>query len=133
MAKVIYLTLEQVLAIHHEEIEKFGGSHGIRDLGLLESALQRPQASFMGVDLYATLFDKAAALIHSILLNHPFLDGNKRTATVSVARFLYVNEFKLTVIQNELVKFALEVEAKILDLEQIPKWLKEHSVKNPRC
>lgn len=126
MAKTIFLTLDEVLAIHHGEIEKFGGSHGLRDLNLLESAVYRPQASFMGEDLYPTIFDKAAALTHSILLNHPFLDANKRTATVSTAYFLHLNGYEVEMKQKELVEFALKVESKQMDLEQISKWLKKH-------
>lgn len=129
MAKIIYLTLDEVLAIHHEEIEKFGGSHGVRALDLLDSALHRPQSSFMGEDLYPTLFLKAAALMHSILLNHPFIDANKRTATVSMAYFLHVNGYAIEVEQKELVELALKVESKQIDLEQISKWLKMHSIK----
>lgn len=129
MAQVTFLTLDEVLTIHHEEVEKFGGSHGVRDLNLLDSALQRPQSSFMGEDLYPTLFHKAAALMHSILLNHPFIDANKRTATVSMAYFLHLNGYAIEAGQKELVELALKVESKKMDLEQISKWLKEHSVK----
>lgn len=129
MAQVTFLTLDEVLAIHHEEVEKFGGSHGVRDLNLLDSALQRPQSSFMGEDLYPTIFHKAAALMHSILLNHPFIDANKRTATVATAYFLNLNGYSIEVKQKELVEFALKVESKKMDLEQIAKWLKDISVK----
>lgn len=131
MNKIIFLTLDEVLAIHHEEVEKFGGSHGVRDLNLLDSALQRPQSSFMGTDLYPTIFQKAAALIHSILLNHPFIDANKRTATTSMAYFLFVNGYNFEATQKEVVEFALKVASKKIDIEQISQWLKEHSVKIP--
>ena len=127
--KIVFLSLDEVLGIHHEEVEKFGGSHGVRDLNLLDSALQRPQSSFMGEDLYSTVFDKAAALLHSILLNHPFIDANKRTATVSVAYFLHINGYELEMTQKELVEFALKVESKKFDLKQISKWLETHSKK----
>lgn len=129
MAKTIYLTLDEVLAIHHEEVEKFGGSHGVRDLDLLDSALHRPQSSFMGEDLYPTLFRKAAALMHSILLNHPFIDANKRTSVAAMAYFLHLNGYNIAAEQKELVELALKVESKLIDLEQISQWLKEHSVK----
>lgn len=132
MAKAIFISLDEILAINYQEVEKFGGSHGVRDLALLESALQRPQSSFMGTDLYTTLFEKAAALMHSLLLNHPFVDGNKRTAAVATAYFLHLNGFELKMAQDELVGFALQVEAKKIDLERISKWLKEHSVKTPK-
>lgn len=129
MTKFVYLILDEVLAIHHEEVEKFGGSHGVRDLNLLDSALQRPQSSFMGEDLYPDVFQKAAALMHSILLNHPFLDANKRTASVSMAYFLFLNGYSFEAAQKEVVEFALEVASKKIDIEQMSKWLKEHSVK----
>lgn len=129
MAKIIFLTLDEVLAIHHEEVEKFGGSHGVRTLDLLDSALHRPQASFMGEDLYPTLFHKAAALMHSILLNHPFIDANKRTATVSMAYFLHLNNYIIEAEQKELIELALKVASKQMDLEQISEWLKEHFIK----
>lgn len=129
MTKIIFLTLDEVLAIHHEEVEKFGGSHGVRDLDLLDSALHRPQSSFMGEDLYPTLFLKAAALMHSILLNHPFLDANKRTATVSMAYFLHLNSYDIETEQKELIKLALKIESKEMSLGQISEWLKICSVK----
>lgn len=129
MAKTFFLTLEQVLAIHYDQVERYCGSHDVRDLALLESATQRPEASFMGEDLYPTIFDKAAALMHSLLLNHPFIDANKRTGTVSTASFLHFNGYDLKVSQNDLVEAALSVESKKWNLEQISRWLKEHSTK----
>jgi len=128
VANVIFLTLEQILAIHFDQIERYSGSHGVRDLPLLESAMQRPQASFYGEDLYVGIFDKAAALMHSLILNHPFIDGNKRTGTVATAGFLHFNGHDLKLTQKELVEISLLVESKKLDLEQISKWLKDHSI-----
>lgn len=130
--KTVFLTLDEVLAIHHREVEKFGGHHGLRDLNLLESAVHRPQASFMGEDLYPTIFDKAAALMHSILMNHAFIDANKRTAIASTAYFLHLNGYKLKMEQEEVVEFALKVESKQMNLDQISKWLKEHSARIKR-
>src|SRR5579859_834077 len=86
--EVIYVSLEDLLIIHTDQIERYGGSHGIRDIGLIESALFRPQSSFGGEDLYPDFFDKAAVLVHSLLLNHAFVDGNKRTAMATVLVFL---------------------------------------------
>ena len=124
--KTIYLSLDQVLAIHHREVEKFGGSHGVRDLGLLESAVHRSQASFMGEDLYPGIFDKATAFMHSILMNHAFVDANKRTAIASTSYFLYLNGYKIKMEQKEVVKFDIKVEAKVMNLDQISSWLKDH-------
>ncbi len=129
MANIVFLTLEQVLAIHFDQIKNYGGSHGVRDLSLLESAVMRPQASFMGEDLYEDLFDKAAALFHSLVLNHPFIDANKRTSTVTTGGFLQFNGYHLKVSQKQLIEASLNIESKKWDLEEISKWLKEHSVR----
>lgn len=129
MKKIKYLSLDEVLAIHDAMIESYGGSFGIRDLGLIQSALARPQASFAGEDLYPTILDKAAALFHSLMFNHAFADGNKRTTVTATARFLYINGYELDVDQKELVSFPLKVENQHLDIEEIAKWLKEHTKK----
>src|SRR3989344_2103426 len=111
-------------------VEKYGGSHGIRDLGLIQSAIARPQSSFGGEDLYPTIFDKAAALFHSLMFNHAFVDGNKRTTMVSTARFLSLNGYELDVYEKEFVAFPLRVENKHLSIEEISKWLQKHSKKS---
>ncbi len=129
MTDVTYITLDEVLAIHDDMVERYGGSFGIRDLGLIQSAIARPQASFGGQDLYPTLIDKAAALFHSLIFNHAFADGNKRTSLTSTARFLHLNGYELKADQEELINFPLKVENKHLDIEQIAKWLKEHCLK----
>lgn len=127
--KITYLTLEEVLAIHDNQIETYGGIHGIRDLGLLESALARPQSSFAGEDLYPDIFHKAAVFMQSIILNHSFLDGNKRTGTVSLARFLFLNGYNIKVTNKILIELTLKIEAKKITLEKLTKWLKKHSQK----
>lgn len=126
MIDVVYITLDEVLAIHDDMVERYGGSFGIRDLGLIQSAIARPQATFGGQDLYPTLIDKAAALFHSLIFNHAFADGNKRTSLTSTARFLHLNGYELKADQKELIDFPLRVENKHLDIEEISRWLKEH-------
>ena len=126
-AKFIYLSTPQVLAIHDQMIKRFGGSFGIRDLGLIESAVSRPQASFNGQDLYPNLFSKAASLPQSLLKNHAFVDGNKRTALTASGVFLRLNGSVLNNSHKKEVKFAVEVDNQNLALEQIAKWLEEHS------
>ena len=121
-----YLTPQNVIQIHFEIVEETGGSQGLRDLGLLESAVLRPQATFGGKDLYPTLILKAAALIHSLLLNHVFVDGNKRTATISMIEFLILNGKKFEAKNKEIVKFALWVENKKPAIEEIASWIKKH-------
>ncbi len=87
----VFLRLEDVLEIHRQVIEATGGSAGVRDVGMLDSAVHRPQASFGGAPLYTELPDQAAALFHSIAMNHPFADGNKRSAFTALDVFLRLN------------------------------------------
>ena len=129
MKNVSFLTLEVVIEIHDEMIQQYGGSFGIRDLGLIQSAISRPQASFADQDLYPTIFDKAAALFHSLLFNNAFVDGNKRTTITSTARFLHINGYELTPSEKEFVEFPLKVENKHLGIEEIAKWLKNNCKK----
>ncbi len=108
-------------------IKRFGGLPGIRDLGLIESAIGRPRATFDSDDLYKTIFDKAAALLQSLFKNHPFVDGNKRTALASAGIFLKLNGYELINYHDNEVSFALKVDNKHLTIEQISKWLEKHS------
>lgn len=124
-----YLTSQQVLYIHDQMIKRFGGSMGVRDIGLLESAVGRPLASFDGKDLYPDIFYKSAALLQSLLKNHPFVDGNKRTALSSAGLFLRINGYILKNMHEEEVKFAIRVDNEHLSLEQIADWLKKNSKK----
>lgn len=89
--KPLLLSLDEVLSLHAEQIRLFGGSSGIRDLGLLESALGNVEATFDGAFLHETLFAMAAAYLHGICRNHPFVDGNKRTAVAAALTFLEMN------------------------------------------
>ena len=124
-----FVPLEDIIFIHEAILDTTGGKEGIRDFTLLHSAIFRPQASFGGKDLYPTIFDKASALIHSLLLNHPFNDGNKRAALASCERFLNINGIAVTASQKEKVQFTLNIESKKLNLEGIAKWLMTHSRK----
>jgi len=125
---ISYLTLEQILVIHENQIDNYGGSHGLRDLALLESAVFRPQSTFSGEDLYPTIFDKAAALIHSLIQNHPFIDGNKRTATASTIVFLINNGYELQVDNDAIVKVVLEIAEKKITLQNLSVWLKDNTI-----
>ncbi len=126
-----FLTVTQVLAIHDQMIKRFGGSPGLRDLGLVESAVARPKTSFEGKYLYLTIFDQAAALLQSLLKNHPFVDGNKRTALTSAGIFLKVNGLNLKNYHQEEVKFAVRIDNQNLTLEEISSWLKKHQTLLP--
>lgn len=122
-----YPTIEEVIFIHDRIIEESGGSKGIRDLDLLQSAVGRPQVSFAGQDLYQDIFFKAAALIHSLILNHPFTDGNKRTGLAVASRLLFINGYKLYDKRQDSIDFTLKIEQKKKSLEKIAHWLKKHS------
>lgn len=122
-----YLTAEQVLFIHARLIAETGGAHGVLNLGLLQSAVARPQASFDGQDLYPDLFSKAAALLESVIGNHAFLDGNKRTAITSAGLFLRINGFRLTASNQELEEFTLQCAQHLIPLDQIILWFESQS------
>ena len=124
-----HLSVFDVVQIHDTYIKMFGGSLGIRDDNLLDSAVFRCQASFDGKDLYATVFEKAAALFHGIIFDHPFADGNKRTALFSAVRLLYLNGYEFTALNNEAAAFPLFVENTRPDISEISIWFKKHSVK----
>ena len=123
-----YLTVEQILFLHARLINEIGGSHGVRDLGLLLSAGGRPQASFEGQEFYPDLFSKAAALLDSLVRNHPFIDGNKRTGVSAAGVFLVRNGFHLTASNPNLEALAMAVAQSKMTAEAIASWLREHSV-----
>jgi len=123
---VIYLTLEEVLGLHAISINRFGGADGVRDLGLVESSVARPQQSFSGAELYASLWLKAAALAHSISENQPFVDGNKRTAALAMLVFLDLNGFELCVNELEVYKTIMAMANKKLSKEKLAAWLEQN-------
>jgi death-on-curing protein len=124
---VIYLSAEQVLFLHMRLVQETGGAHGIRDLALLQSAVARPQATFDGKDLYPILHAKAAALMHSIIENHPMVDGNKRLGVASAGIFLQLNGWRLAATNTELAVFTLRVAQGEVDVAEIGAWLASHS------
>jgi death on curing protein len=124
---MIYLTAEQVLFIHARLITETGGSHGVRDLSMLLSALGRPQSSFDDHDLYPDLFSKAAALLDSLIRNHPFVDGNKRAGITAAALFLRLNGYQLEVTNSELEKFTLKVARSHHNVDEIAVWLRANT------
>ena len=117
-----YLTLAEVLAIHADQIERYGGSHGVRDAGLLEAALYRPQTGY-----YADLVEEAAALWESLAQNHSFLDGNKRTAFAATYTFLAINDAQLTAEAEEAHAFILRLyEAGTFHFDNLEPWLRRN-------
>ena len=124
---MIYLTAEQALFIHYRLLEETGGSHGVRDISLLQSAIARPMSSLGGKDLYPDIFTKTASLMHSIINNHPFVDGNKRAAITAASIFLARNGYTLTAANKELERFTSAVAAENRELKEIASWFKKHS------
>jgi len=124
-----YLTLEQVLVAHAALIKQYGGSYGIREQGLLDSAMFCPQTSVFGQDAYPTLFEKCAVLGYSLIQNHPFVDGNKRTGFAAMHIMLLANGFDLTSNKAEEVAMAEKVASGKMDEAEISVWLKKHSRK----
>jgi len=122
-----YLTAEQVLFIHARLIAETGGSHGIRDLARLESAVSRPQATFDGKELYPDVFLKAAALLDSLINNHPFTNGNKRTGISAAALLLHANGWRLTVGNADLEEFTLQGAVSHPDLPILAEWFQRQS------
>jgi len=122
-----YLSLDEIVILHTRIISKTGGSKGVRSFSLFHSASERPKASFGGKDLYPTIYLKAAALGESLVLNHPFVDGNKRTASACMFYFLRKNNIELKLTQEELIDLALKIESKKLSIKKLAKYLQEKS------
>jgi death on curing protein len=120
---VAYLSKSQLLHLHQQLIKRFGGPAGLRDEGALDSALARPQATFDGEDLYATLAEKAAALFQRLVSNHPFLDGNERLAAISVELFLLANGHELVASDDDLEELVMSSARGELAVEEIAIWL----------
>ena len=117
-----YLTLAEVLAIQADQIDRYGGSHGVRDAGLLDAALYRPQTGY-----YADLVEEAAALWESLAQNHPFIDGNKRTAFAATYTFLVINGAQMTAGSEESYAFISELyETGTFSFDELEAWLRRH-------
>ena len=123
-----YLTKPEVLAIHHEQVERFGGSQGLRDEGALEAALFRPQTGY-----YADLIEEAVALWESLSQNHAFVDGNKRTAFDAMDTFLMINGARLTASPEEVTAFVIGLyEANNFRFGQLVPWLQQYVALPPK-
>lgn len=119
--------IEVAIFIHEAIIKRAGTKAGVRDFALLHSALERPKATYAGRDLYPTIFAKAASLLQSLCLNHPFTDGNKRTAWAVTHKFLWDNGYHLKAARREAVDFMVRVDKQKPELIKIASWLKSHS------
>ncbi len=122
------IRVEQALKIHELQIKIYGGASGIRDKSLLEAALARPFATFDGKDLYPKPVDKAAAILESTLINHPFVDGNKRTGYVLMELILRVNGLRVILNLEDQYDFTIKVAEGNIKIEEIIIWLNKHVI-----
>ena len=125
---MIKLTKEQILLLHTQLIEITGGSDGIRDIGLLESALESPFQSYGGVELYPSIQAKAARLCYGLVNNHAMIDGNKRIGCHAMLVFLALNGYEIEYTQKELSDLILDVAADRKQYEDILQWLLVHQM-----
>ncbi len=118
-----YITFEEVIAIHLEVLREFGGEPDILNLEHVKSSVETPQQTMFGDELYPTLESKAAILFFLLIKNHPFMDGNKRTAVLAMLEFLERNAFTLNTSNDELYEFTLDVATSRLEKDQITLWI----------
>lgn len=124
-----YLSLENILAIHEEMIHSYGGRKGIREKNLLLSALEQPKCMFNGQYLNKTIFEKAASYLFHICKNHPFIDGNKRTALVSAFVFLDLNQYEVHASEEEFEELVMGVAEGSIKKSEVSKFFKKYARK----
>lgn len=122
-----YFDAEEILLIHHQLIERYGGSHGVRDIERIKSLVNAPKQHVFGEEQYKTIFDKAAVYARNGILDHPFFDGNKRTGITLGVLFLMQNGCRFVAKEEELEDFAVKIAVDNLDVPEIAKWLQEHT------
>ncbi len=121
------ISVEQALKIHAIAIKKFGGANGVRDIGGLESALARPFQTFGGEDLYPNIFEKAAAIGESLIMNHPFIDGNKRSGYLLMEALLRYEGYKIIASDEDLYNFVISISTSSISFTEIVEWLKNNT------
>lgn len=122
------LTTRQILLLHADLITESGGLDGIREQGLLDSAVNTPFQSFGGYELYPTLLEKAARLGYGLIKNHPFFDGNKRIGTHAMLVFLDINHVSLEYEDRDFIDLILNIAAGIFDDKDLLSWLQQHTI-----
>lgn len=121
------ISVKQAIEIHEVVVKEYGGAKGIRDLRLLESALARPFQTFGSEDLYPDLFTKSAAIGESIIINHPFIDGNKRTGYVLMESILRFGNIRINASNDDLYNFVISISTGEKKFEEIVQWLRENT------
>jgi death on curing protein len=127
-----YLSIEEVFSLHSLLIAQSGGASGLRDRGALESAVAQPEASFGGEELYPSLSEKAAALGHSLIQNHPFVDGNKRIGHGAMEVFLLLNGYEIEALVDEQEKIIIGVASGKISRIEFSEWLGKHLIEIER-
>ncbi|PHR22392.1 MAG: type II toxin-antitoxin system death-on-curing family toxin [Hoeflea sp.] len=126
MSEILYLDMADVLALHARQVERFGGADGIRDAGLLDAAINRPQSGY-----YADIFEQAAALWESLTMNHCFVDGNKRVGFASVYVFLRLNGVRIAASEADTLSFILRsIETGTFTKDKLDAWLRANTVES---
>ena len=124
-----YLTIDEIFAIHDRAIREYGGSPELLDLGRLEATLAVPRQTMFGEELYPDIFSKAAILFYLLIKNHPFVDGNKRTAFLALMRFLNINGYSLNATNDELYQFTIDVASSVSTKEEVEMWIRDRAAK----
>ncbi|MEX2204933.1 MAG: type II toxin-antitoxin system death-on-curing family toxin [Myxococcota bacterium] len=124
---VVFLTLDEVLALHADQIDRYGGRPGIRDLGLLSSAVATPQASYEKTFLHQTLNEMAAAYLFHLVQNHPFIDGNERTGLIAAIAFLGLNDVSLTADPDALHRVVVGVASGSVTKAEVAVFLQQNT------
>ena len=130
MLEIYFLSIEQVIQINADQTRLFGGLHGVRDLALLDSAVNRPKAQFHGEFLHKDIFVMAAAYAHGIIQNHPFIDGNKRTGSLTALVFLLRNGYFVHMTNDELVEMSVATATSKISLQEIATKLRKATSAN---
>jgi death on curing protein len=126
----VFLTVADVISIHADQVERYGGSTLLRDRGLLESAVSMPQATFGGQPLHNDVFEMAAAYLYHIVQNHPFADGNKRAGAAAALVFLDLNNVKMALTDDELFDHVIQVAQGQIEKSRVAVFLREHRVRD---
>ena len=124
-----YLTIDEIFAIHDRAIREYGGAPELLNLGRLEASLAAPRQTMFGEELYPDVFSKAAILFYLLIKNHPFLDGNKRTAFLALMRFLNLNGYTLSAANDELYQFTIDVASSVSTKEEVEMWIRDKATK----
>ena len=127
MKEPVFLGLDEVIEIHHDQIDRYGGPSGIRDIELLKSAISMPPATFGGEYLHKNLYEMAAAYLFHVVRNHPFLDGNKRTGAVAAVVFLIMNGIELQADEDSFEKLVRSVAEGKTDKAKIAEFFRNNT------